>query len=230
LALFNENKFAEGFKKLGEIETGGAPMTIQQRGNAEEGLRREFSTLAKPFFDVRDAYTRIEQVARNPSPAGDIALIFNYMKMLDPGSTVREGEFATAQNAAGIPDRIQNLYNRLVSGEGLNDKQRNDFVTQAGRLMSTQERQYQAIQSQYLDIATRNGLDPRNVFVDFSRPPTPHAEATRLLTEARDAIASGRDPQAVMSRLHQLGVDPTQMGMVPYSSSNMRAPNFYGNY
>jgi len=34
------------------------------------------------------------------------------MKILDPGSVVREGEFATAQNSAGIPERIRAKYNR----------------------------------------------------------------------------------------------------------------------
>ena len=38
-----------------------------------------------------------------PDAAGDMALIFSYMKMLDPNSTVREGEYATAQDAGSIP-------------------------------------------------------------------------------------------------------------------------------
>lgn len=230
LALISQNKIDDAMKKLREIESGGTPLTARQRAESEEGLRREFATLAKPYFDVRDAYTRIEQVAQNPSAAGDLALIFNFMKMLDPGSTVREGEFATAASAAGVPERVWGLYNRVASGQRLTPDQRNDFVAQSGRLMSTQESQYQAIQSQYLDIATRGGLDPRNVFVDFSRPAPSRAQATQLLSEARDAIASGRDPQAVMSRLHQLGIDPSQMGMVPYSRQDMATPGFYGNY
>lgn len=176
LALINQNKTDDAMKRLREVEAGGAPLTARQRGESEEGLRREFAGLAKSYFDVRDAYTRIEQVAQNPSPAGDIALIFNYMKMLDPGSTVREGEFSTAQNAAGIPERVQALYNRLLSGQRLTEDQRKDFVAQSGRLMTTQERQYQSIQAQYLDIARRNGLDERNVFVDFSRPPSERKE------------------------------------------------------
>ena len=139
--------------------------------DVEEGLRKEYATIAKPYFEVRDAYTRINQSAQDPSAAGDLALIFNYMKMLDPGSVVREGEFATAQNAAGVPDRIRNLANRLVNGERLNENQRNDFVGQARGLMTRQERQYQKIQDQYRGIAKRRQIDPQNVIIDFTAPP-----------------------------------------------------------
>jgi hypothetical protein len=162
----------DAMKILQEIESGGQPLTARQRMESEEGLRREFSTLAKPYFEVRDAFSRIEVAANNPSPAGDLSLIFNYMKMLDPGSTVREGEFATAQNSAGVPERVQALYNRLISGERLTPDQRTDFASQSRSLMQVQERQYLAIQGQYGEIARRSGVNPQNVLVDFTRPPS----------------------------------------------------------
>lgn len=139
--------------------------------DVEEGLRKEYATIAKPYFEVRDAYSRINQSARDPSAAGDLALIFNYMKMLDPGSVVREGEFATAQNAAGVPDRVRNIANRLINGERLNENQRKDFVGQSNGLMKRQERQYQKIQEQYRGIAKRRQIDPENVIIDFTAPP-----------------------------------------------------------
>lgn len=145
----------------------------KQRADVEEGLRKEFAALAKPYFEVRDAYSRIEQAAKAPSPAGDMALIFNFMKILDPGSVVREGEFATAQNAAGVPERIMNLYNRLLSGERLNPNQREDFVSQARGLTTVQERQYQTIQKQYEAIAKRTGVNPENTILNFGKPPAP---------------------------------------------------------
>ena len=56
---------------------------------------------------MREAYGRIHAAKdAPPSGASDIALLYGYMKVLDPGSTVREGEFATASNAGGIPDKI----------------------------------------------------------------------------------------------------------------------------
>jgi hypothetical protein len=162
----------DAMKLLQEVESGGVPLTARQRMESEEGLRREFATLAKPYFEMRDAFSRIEASVESVSPAGDMALIFNFMKMLDPGSVVREGEFATAQNAAGVPDRVLNLYNRMLSGERLNPTQRTDFVTQARRLLAAQQRQYQGIQTQIGTIAQRGGLNPDNVLIDFTAPPS----------------------------------------------------------
>ena len=36
------------------------------------------------------------------------------MKMLDPGSTVREGEYATAKNTAGIEQGLRNSLNAAL--------------------------------------------------------------------------------------------------------------------
>jgi hypothetical protein len=153
------------------LTTGGGFKSPKDRADAESSVRKEYAGLAKPYFETRDAFSRIEQAASQPSAAGDLALIFNYMKMLDPGSVVREGEFATAQNAAGVPDRISNLYNRVLSGERLGEGQRKDFVGQARGLFQRQERQYQHLQGQYRGIAERTGLDTRNVMLDYGVPP-----------------------------------------------------------
>jgi hypothetical protein len=93
-----------------------------KRPEAEAKFRKEYSDQTKGYQEVKSAYGRV--LASQETAAGDLALIFNYMKMLDPGSVVREGEFATAQNAAGVPDRIKNLYNNLNRGERLKSSQR----------------------------------------------------------------------------------------------------------
>jgi hypothetical protein len=142
----------------------------KQLSDVEEGFRKEFSGHAKPYFETRDAYTRIQQAATNPTPAGDMALIYNIMKMYDPGSVVREGEFATAQNATGVPDRILNVYNNIVRGTRLNAEQRADFLGQAQKIYTSSSAQYEAVQRQYRDIARRKGIDERNVFIDYGIP------------------------------------------------------------
>lgn len=81
--------------------------------------------------------------------ASDIALIFAFMKMLDPTSVVREGEFATAQNSGGIDDQLRNVYNKLRDGQFLTPEQRANFVRRAYRIYKGSETQYaNAIQRQ----------------------------------------------------------------------------------
>jgi len=136
---------------------------------AVQSARKEFTALpqVKSFADQTAAYGRIISSVADPSPAGDLSLIFNYMKVLDPGSVVREGEFATAQNAGSIDDRTRGLYNRIVSGERLSEAQRADFADRATRLYSGAEQQYRDIADQYGGFAQAAGLPVERVIPDF---------------------------------------------------------------
>ena len=106
-------------------------------------------------------------VAKDPSAAGDLALIFSYMKMLDPGSVVREGEFANAQNAAGIPERIRAAYNNAMDGQRLTETTRTDFLSRADKLYAAAEQGYTALEGQYTATAKTRGYDPAQVVTDF---------------------------------------------------------------
>ena len=97
------------------------------------------------------------------SAAGDLSLIFSYMKILDPGSVVREGEFATAQNAAGVGDKVRNLFNKALTGERLTEGQRKSFIRQAHGLMKAQSAESERIRSQFTEEAKRLGFDPKRV-------------------------------------------------------------------
>ena len=105
------------------------------------------------------------------------------MRMQDPGSTVREGEFATAQNAGGIPERVRVMYNNAVRGERLDPKVRADFVTQAEKIHSQTYADYLKTKDMYTGIAQRGGMDPRNVVVDYSTANVP----TVVLKDGRTA-------------------------------------------
>lgn len=129
-------------------------------------LRDEYDIQSKDFRAATDAYQRVLSSSQDPSAAGDLALIFAYMRTLDPGSTVREGEFATAQNAAGIPDRIRAQYNKIMSGERLAPDQRTDFVQKAGQLWHGQKEIDGKRRDKYSKLATRAGIAPPDVIGD----------------------------------------------------------------
>jgi hypothetical protein len=139
----------------------------KERAEVEGGLRKEFNGLSKSFIDVSDAYGRIKASVKDPSTAGDISMIFNYMKMLDPRSTVREGEAATVEQAGTIPDRILGMYNKVVGGGKLAPDVRADFVDRAGKLYKSQETSHKGLIKRYDDIGTRMGLDIRNITTNF---------------------------------------------------------------
>lgn len=98
-------------------------------------------------------------------PSDDIALIFSFMKTLDPGSTVREGEFATAANAGGIPDRVVATYNKALKGEFLaDDEQRNNFINTARKSYAGLTNEAKSIADRYRSMAKDRGI-PENLVV-----------------------------------------------------------------
>jgi hypothetical protein len=146
-------------KRRAEQATAGMDEFKDQR-KAEGDLRKEFNALpvVKDFNKVRTAYEKVKQAGANPSPAGDLSLIFNYMKILDPGSVVREGEFANAQNAGGIDTKIRNLYNQIIDGTRLSPDQREDFLNQSKNAASAEFKGASEALDQYKGLAANSGL------------------------------------------------------------------------
>jgi hypothetical protein len=139
----------------------------EKLGGVEDTVRKEFLGQAKSYIEIGQAYKKIEESAKTPSAAGDLALIFNYMKILDPGSVVREGEFATAQNAAGIPDRIRAQYNQVLNGQRLAETQRADFLNQAKNITKSQRDNFnQTLEPFYTRIVEDRNLNKSNVLFD----------------------------------------------------------------
>lgn len=134
-----------------------------------DSFRKERYGRIKEFKEqVEPSYARVVASAEDPSAAGDLALIFNYMKILDPGSTVREGEFATAQNAGGVDDRVRSLFNNLQQGQRLSTEQRADFLDRAGRLYGEQLQLAERTIGEFNDLAAANNLPADTIFPAFN--------------------------------------------------------------
>lgn len=115
------------------------PAPVAAKDNTPSLVKDLRSRHDKFTGDLKKVDVAFRKVNSAPeSAAGDMALIFNYMKLLDPGSTVREGEFATAEQAAGVSDRVMNAYNKTLTGERLNPAQRADFINTAKSAYSAQ--------------------------------------------------------------------------------------------
>lgn len=129
----------------------------------ESDLRKEFSVIAKPFREREEAMGNLIASAKKPSPGGDIALVTQFMKLLDPGSVVREGEFATAAQAAGIGGRLLGILQRVDSGERLTPEQRADLVSRGGMIYDEAAKNYLAALTDYEGIAEQYGFNPGRI-------------------------------------------------------------------
>ena len=133
----------------------------------EQKLRKEYSTVSDVFKKTQDSFRRVVSSADSKSPAGDMALIFNYMKTLDPGSVVRESEFALAASAGSFGEQIKAGALKVMSGERLTTAQRADFMQNATRAYMGQADQQERRRMQFAGIAQNYGLDPGRALVDY---------------------------------------------------------------
>ncbi len=167
-----------------------------KRPELEGKFRKEYSDQTKGYQDVKEAYSRV--LASGDTAVGDLSLIFGYMKMLDPGSVVREGEFATAQNAAGVPERIVNIYNKIISGERLSESQRKAFKGQAKTLFSQAQNREKTVRSGIERIAKGYGLDTQNIFYEAveSEPTEPTEQSDKAQKPKPVVVPFSGTPQA----------------------------------
>lgn len=152
---------------------------VENNRKAEANFRKEFDALpeVKTFKAARQQFNTLRDIGqkKNPTPQDDIALIFNFMKTLDPTSVVREGEFATAQNAASISDSVRNQYNKALQGTRLNPQQRRDMVRTAYSNYKNYRDAYNQAAENYRGYARDNGISPDRVARTYTpdRPAQP---------------------------------------------------------
>ena len=149
----------ENFKKTG----GADPAKVFEQ---EEKLRKEFQTRTKVYGELGTTFSNIKASSEAKTGPGDIALITGFMKMLDPGSVVRETEFATARDTAGLYERLLNTSQKLQSGQlfTLDSKQRQEYVNLAQQYLNAAQKKAAQDKRDLSAVVTNYKLNPENVF------------------------------------------------------------------
>jgi hypothetical protein len=144
-------------------------------------LRGDFRSepIYKAHNEVQSAYSQIQAALKQASPAGDLAAATKIMKILDPGSVVRESELGMAMAASGALDRLVNYADMRIKGTKLTPAQRVDFQSLADSLYAESVKQYNTKRSEYKGISERNGLNELDVLGDSATLPTPPSNRTR---------------------------------------------------
>lgn len=135
------------------------------KNKLEKGLRGEYEKASDETIKSLRNFRKLKSVVRSAKNTGadDVAIVFNFMKTLDPGSVVRENEFATAEQTAGLPQQVVNTYNRLLEGNRLTPAQREQFLQSAARMMEPQIQSQMDINERFSILAERAGADVEDV-------------------------------------------------------------------
>lgn len=139
-------------------------MTGGQKGfDNEMSLKKSFAAepTYKAFNEMQSAYGQITDSLAAASPAGDLAAATKFMKLLDPGSVVRESELGMAMAASGLLDRATNYAQMRIQGTKLTEAQRADFKKLSDSLFGTATGAYNQKRGEYEEMGSAYGLDAK---------------------------------------------------------------------
>ena len=91
---------------------------------------------------------------------GDMVRIFSLMKVLDPTSTVREGEYAKAGSVAGFMERFSGYLKQVQNGQQLTPVQREELRAAALEIQKQNDTQYGSVLDQARRQARALGVTP----------------------------------------------------------------------
>lgn len=130
---------------------------------------------------------------------GDLAIVYEFMKALDPTSVVRETEYDTAAKSGNIFAGAFARYNGYLKEDGgiLPEAVKRSFMSIINAKFAVAERQYQNVVKEYETMATRQGLNPENVIINYSSivdQPKSEVEKMRGQLEPGEILVSRETP------------------------------------
>lgn len=151
----------EGISAVGQYRQQIAPrtqvnvpvdMTGGQKGFENEmSLAKAFKAepIYKDYSDMKSAFGQVVSSLSQGTPIGDVAGATKVMKLLDPGSVVRESELGIAMAASGRMDRLNNYFNNMMTGQKLTPTQREDFKALSNELYAAAGQAYNAKRKEF---------------------------------------------------------------------------------
>lgn len=141
------------------------PLTEKDKFSRENTLRDEFIPIHESFRSAEAAFERISGAVERGTGPGDIALIFDFFKVLDPGGRVTEGEVDSARRLGSIPERWLLLAERTVEGDQISETTRRQILEEARGALDVARRQFNESRETYTRLAKDAGLNPNNVVI-----------------------------------------------------------------
>lgn len=165
---------------------------IQRDQATEMKLADDYRAQSKDFKAVGDAYRQINSTLdqATKSPAATLAAATKFMKLLDPGSVVRESELGMALAATGAIDRATNYFNTLQNGKVLTQSQVNDFKKITKEIYGAAQAGQKQIDANYKRQAETYKLRPEMVVQDLGQSAPQAATSTPAATKSGASVSN----------------------------------------
>ena len=176
---------------------------IQRDQDIEMKMADDYRAQSRPFKEVSDAYRQITATLdkATTSPAATLAGATKFMKMLDPGSVVRESELGMALSASGVFDRAYNYVNTLRRGKVLTPTQVADFKNITTQIYGAAQASQKLVDVDFSNKAKTYKLRPEMIIQDLGQntvtgsdmPPASSTTSKVMNDDDFNALPSGAE-------------------------------------
>jgi len=129
----------------------------------EVDTRKEYMKEMQPVWELQEGHAKLVTALQRNDGTGDVAAIFQFMKNLDPRSTVREGEFQLAAQVAGLKEQAMNLFNQYSEGDTLPPKARKQLADLSFQIVQLSKTKRDQLIEDYSYRTGRYQLDKKAV-------------------------------------------------------------------
>lgn len=139
-----------------------------------QSLRKEYSNnvTVKEGRKINSAVSRMDSVWSNYQKDSNIqsrnaldqALVITFNKMMDPGSVVRESEYARTPQGQAFVSQLQGYADKIAKGGvGLTDPERAEIIRISKLLKQGHDNEVQNVSRNYIKEAKLLGIDPSRI-------------------------------------------------------------------
>jgi len=173
--LLKEWQTPEQIRELLKLSTDDDWAIDEDAFNRQKTLRTEFesSETVKNYTEAVQQFAWIIDTLWTESWTWDMAAIFQFMKVLDPSSVVREAEFDAAARSIWLWEQAKNFFSwdKLIEWAFLTDQWRQTFATIAKQLFENRKSVFDQRALQYIRLANEAWVNPASVVLDIENIP-----------------------------------------------------------
>lgn len=151
------------------------------------------------FAKLEQARLNIEHAVNNPNPQSDSALIYDFIKSLDPDSAVREGEISFVGTARSIPTKTKALVNKMFKGELLTGDERKNILDFATQSTLNQKKAWEISAKPYINQAEKMGVDLSLIIPEMAEYGPSAGEDKKPGDKKPARIESGKDSRDIVA-------------------------------
>lgn len=140
------------------------------------------------MVDLNNQVKLIEHAAANPNPQNDAAIIYSFIKTLDPGSAVKEGEIEFTEAGRSIPGKLRQSLFKGATGQVLLPEERQNILNFAKQASQQRTNQWKISASPYIKQAEKLGIPQEMIIGDPS------------LTEEKNTVSKSPETTVIIKR------------------------------